>query len=110
MSILEKLTAAIKSAENDVGGDIGIRALHDDERPMVGQVMPESHVWEDDMRSDVTIGGTAAFRSDFANEAVRYSHSSRFAILSGQDIGSAGMPERGARAFRNAEVVAIFEF
>ena len=110
MSILEKLTAAVESAENEVGGDIAIRAVHDDEHPSVGQVMPESHVWEDDIRSDATIGGTAAFRGDFVAEAVRYSHSTRFAILSGQDIGSAGMPERGARAFRNAEVVAIFEF
>lgn len=110
MTILETLTAAIESAEIEFGGSIAIRALHDDETPEVGQIMPESCVWEDDNRSDITIGGTAAFRGDFVAEAIGYSHSKRFAILSGQDIGSAGMPETGARAFRAAEVVAVFEF
>lgn len=108
MSIIEKLTSAVESAEIEVGGNIGIRALHDDEFPAVGQVMPESHTWEDDIRSESTIGGTAAFRE--AEDAIGYSHSTRFAIISGQDIGSAGMPEKGARAFRNAEVIAVLEF
>lgn len=105
---IETLTSAMEAAEIEVGGNIGIRALHADEFPVVGQVMPESHTWEDDVRSDTSIGGTAAFRE--AADAVSYSYSTRFAIISGQDIGSAGMPEKGARAFRNAEVVAIIEF
>lgn len=107
---IDTITAAIEAAEADLGGCIGIRALHDDEFPVLGEVMAESHVWEDDVRSEDTIGGTAAFRADFAAEALNYSHSKRFAIISGQDIGSAGMPEPGARAFRDAEVVAILEF
>lgn len=113
MNTASILADLVEAAENNIGGIIGIRVLHADQTPSIGDILPESYHWDDDVRSNDSIGGTAVFHgrnSDaVASAAVDYMTGGRYAIVSGSGITPCNMPERYAKAVRDAEVVAIID-
>lgn len=111
--ILRVKEAVEQHKQSGLGSDIGIRALHPDEESyVIGEKLPESVEWVDDVRTDRKLGGTAAFRPGFEEDAANYfAGKVKLAIIKGEDIGdpSGTMPEAGAAIFRNAEIVDIID-
>jgi hypothetical protein len=114
MEVSQILAEIYDAAESKIGGIVGIRALHADQNPVIGETMAESYHWDDDVRSDESIGGTAVFHgrnSDAVAAAAAgyFAGPGRYAIVSGSVIVPCIMPERYAKAVKDAEVVAIID-
>ena len=115
---MSNINAMIAEAQQ-IGQSVGIRALHDDEDPVVGEFLAESYHWSDDVRSNDSLGGTAVFlisdpySSEINEEAITIARNyfglahQRYAIVVGDDQGDRGMPEDHATVFFNAEVFGL---
>lgn len=70
-----------------------IRCLHQDECPVIGEVLPVSARWDDGDRTDEDLVGTCAWRiiADCTLDLIReYGYEwGRYAIISGADVGDA---------------------
>jgi broad specificity phosphatase PhoE len=94
----------------------GVRSLHENETPVVGQTMAESHVWDDGDRTDESIGGTCCFEirenADPAlamRRAESYTLSGRYALIGGEYQGNNDLiSEPHAIAIRDARVLAVW--
>jgi len=111
----------IKAAMVDDGSVWGVHALREDERPSIGDTMPTSYVWKDNVKTDVSLGGTAAYQLyprwslakikktlEEAGKLYGPSTVPQLVLLRGPGIGKTELlVEPGAIVINNAVVVKI---
>jgi hypothetical protein len=125
--IIDRIETAVENLREfseDEGLPLGIRWLQTDYPGAptdfrVGEMMPESYEWNDGESTGISLGGTAVFDTNKPERVVKYANGFQlakrysdlnFAIVIGEDVGSGGMPEPGARVFRNARILQILRF
>lgn len=98
---------------------VGVRRLHDDETPAVGDILRRSYAWEDGDMTDEELPGTCAFNIRRVNRqsiedamqlasAYEIGSSPRFALIVGSGSASYDGLEDGATIIRDAEVIAVW--
>ena len=96
---------------------IGVRCLHADETPAIGDEMPPSFIWDDGDPTEETIGGTCAWDArdggcdlrSALQRASKYQICGRYALLGGNYSGNNDLiAEPFAIAIRDAVVLAVW--